>query len=85
MAAADTDIAGAADHAITSVTVSVRRAGATKWTTIPVARLSKGRYQASFFAGPASNGLAMDLRVTAMDVEGGSLSQVTHRAFLVSS
>jgi hypothetical protein len=78
-------IAGAADHAITSVTVSVRRAGATKWTTIPVARLSKGRYQASFFAGPASNGLAMDLRVTAMDVEGGSLSQVTHRAFLVSS
>ena len=78
-------IAGAVDHAIKSVTVAVRRAGASTWTKIPVIRLSRGRYRAAFFAGNALNGLAMDLRVTARDVAGGSLSQVTHRAFLVGS
>jgi hypothetical protein len=78
-------IEGAADTAITKVTVAVRRAGGTVWRPLPVTSPAAGHYQAAFTASPVLDGRAMDIRVTATDADGGVLRQTTTRAFLVSS
>lgn len=78
-------IAGAADPAISSARVAVRRSGTSAWTFLPVAKMGPGRYQATFTALPWLNGRVMDLRVIVTDVEGGVITQTTDRAFLVSA
>jgi hypothetical protein len=78
-------IQGAVNTPITGVTVAVQSDGATTWTTLPVTKVAAGRYRASFAARPFMNGLAMNIRVTATDADGGILRQVTTRSFVVGS
>lgn len=78
-------IAGAADPAISSVRVAVRRSGTSAWTSLPVATLRPGRYRATFTALASLIGQAMDLRVGVTDVKGGVLTQTTYRAFRVGA
>ena len=78
-------IAGAADPAISSVRVAVRRSGTGAWTSLPVATLRPGSYRATFTALASMIGRAMDLRVGVTDVKGGVLTQITYRAFRVGA
>jgi hypothetical protein len=77
-------IAGAADPAISSLHVAVRRSGTSAWKSLPIATVGAGHYRATFTALTSLNGRAMDLRVMVTDVKGGVLTQTTQRAFLVS-
>jgi hypothetical protein len=77
-------IAGAADPAISSVRVAVRRSGTSAWRFLPVAKVGPGHYRVSFRALARLNGRAMDMLVTVTDVKGDVLTQTTQRAFLVS-
>jgi hypothetical protein len=78
-------IDGAADPAISSARVAVRRSGTSGWTFLPVTKMGPGSYRATFTAPSWFNGRAMDLRVIATDVTGGVITQTTDRAFLVSA
>lgn len=78
-------IENAMDPAITSVSVSVRPSGASKWMTVPVSAAGSGHYRAAFLARPRLKGRAMDLVVSARDADGGVLRQMTARAFRVAS
>jgi hypothetical protein len=78
-------IDGAADPAISSVRVAVRRSGTTAWTFLPIMKVFPGSYRATFTAPSWLNGRAMDLRVTVHDAAGGAITQTTDRAFLVSA
>jgi hypothetical protein len=77
-------IADAADPAISSARVAVRRSGTSAWTFLPVTKVGPGSYRAAFTAPSWFNGRAMDLRVRVTDVAGGAITQTTDRAFLVS-
>ena len=78
-------IAGAADPAISSVRVAVRRSGTSTWTFLPVTKVDPGGYRAKFTALSWLNGRTMDLRVIVTDVAGGKITQTTDRAFVVSA
>ena len=78
-------IAGAADPAISSVRVAVRRSGTSTWTILPVTKVDPGGYRAKFTALSWLNGRTMDLRVIVTDVAGGKITQTTDRAFVVSA
>lgn len=78
-------IDGAADPAITSAGVAVRRSGSVDWTALPVTSAGPGSYRVAFNAPAWMDGKTFDLRVTAADARGGALQQITTRAFMVSS
>jgi hypothetical protein len=78
-------IQGADDPPLTAVKVEVRRSGAPTWTKLKIAMVGPGQYQVSFTGRAPMNGMAMDLRITAKDNQGGILQQTVQRAFMVSA
>jgi hypothetical protein len=77
-------IQAAVQSPIKGVSVAVQAAGSTTWMPLTVTKAGPGHYRVAFTARRAWSGVAFNLRVTATDVDGGILRQVTTRAFLVS-
>lgn len=76
-------VQGSGNSSIRAVTVSVRPTGSSGWRSLPVTFSMKGLYQARFTAGTSLAGQLMDIRVTASDADGGTISQTTTSAFFV--
>lgn len=69
---------------ITSVVVSVRRAGTTTWMPLAVTSSGANSYQAHFKALSWMQNRLFDLRVSVTDAKGNSVVQTTEHAFVVS-
>jgi hypothetical protein len=77
-------VEGAANPAITSGKVEIRRPGGA-WTPLPATSTAAGRYSATLTTTAADVGILIDLRVSGTDGVGGSLTQTAGAAFGVGS
>jgi hypothetical protein len=73
-------VEGAANPAITSAKVEIRRPGGA-WVALPVTSNGAGRYSTPLTTTAADVGTLVDLRVSGTDGVGGSLSQTAVAAF----
>lgn len=77
-------VQGARAIPITSVVVSVRRAGTTTWMPLAVGPTGSNAYQAHFKALNWMQNRLFDVRVSATDAKGNAIVQTTEHAFMVS-
>jgi hypothetical protein len=69
---------------ITTVVVSVRRAGTTTWKPLTVTSSGTNSYQARFDALSWMQNRLFDIQVSVTDAKGNSVVQTTQHAFVVS-
>jgi hypothetical protein len=77
-------IRGARTFPITSVVVSIRRAGTTTWKPLNVTSPGTNSYQAHFTALDWMQNRLFDIQVSVTDSKGNALVQTTEDAFMVS-
>jgi hypothetical protein len=78
-------IQGAADFAIPSVVVSIRRTGTNTWKPLVMSSLGGGDYEARFKAMTWMENRGFDVQVSVTDAKGNVLVQTTDRAFVVGA
>ena len=77
-------IRGARTFPITSVVVSIRRAGTTTWKPLTLTSSGTNSYQAHFKALDWMQNRLFDIQVSVTDSKGNALVQTTEDAFVVS-
>jgi hypothetical protein len=75
---------GAPAVPVTAATVSLSFNGGRTWMPVRQRDLGGGRYQASWTNPPSSKARPVDIRVTARDAAGATVSQTVSRAYHVS-
>jgi hypothetical protein len=78
-------IQGAADFAIPSVVVSIRRTGTNTWKPLVMSSLGGRDYEARFKAMTWMENRGFDVQVSVTDAKGNVLVQTTDRAFVVGA
>jgi hypothetical protein len=74
---------GAANTAITGVTMQVTFDGGQTWQPATITTIAPGRYQVSY-TNPSGSATA-DIKITARDAQGNTLSQVIHQAYAITT